>query len=183
MIHTERLVLREFEAADWEPVLEYQRDARYLRFYPWRERTPEDALEFVARFVGWQKERPRHRLQLCVCLAETDEVIGNVGLRKPDAGAATAELGFEMAPAHWGRGYATEAAGALLGFGFEEWRLHRVSAHCIAENAGSARVLEKVGMRAEGRLRESEYFKGRWWDVLLFGMLRSDFTRPEAETE
>ena len=45
----------------------------------------------------------------------------------------------------------------------------------MADNAGSAHVLEKLGMRQEGRLREHEYYKGRWWDTLLFGMLDDEW--------
>jgi [ribosomal protein S5]-alanine N-acetyltransferase len=175
LIRTERLVLRDFVASDRDAVHAYQRDPRYLRFYPWRDRTENDATEFVGRFLEWQLDSPRYRLQLCVCLADRGEVIGNVGLRQPETDAGVAELGFELAPDRWGMGYATEAAGRLVRFGFEEWKLHRISAHCIAANNASARVLEKLGMRQEGRLRESEFFKGRWWDVLLFGLLQSEY--------
>jgi len=62
-----------------------------------------------------------------------------------------------------------------LSFGFSEMQLHRIAAWCIAENTGSARVLEKLGMRQEGRLREHDYFKGRWWDVLLYGILHNEW--------
>ena len=61
--------------------------------------------------------------------------------------------------------------GKALAFGFGDLGLHRVWAHCVAENAASARVLEKVGLRQEGRLREHEVFKGRWWDTLLYAIL------------
>jgi [ribosomal protein S5]-alanine N-acetyltransferase len=175
MIRTERLILRDFVATDWEEVLQYQNDPRYLQFSPWRERSPEAVLEFVARFLSWQVESPRSRFQLCICLAEGDKVIGNVGIRKPDPDAGVAELGFELVPEYWGNGYGTEAAARMLRFAFDELKVHRVSAHCIAENTASARVLERIGMRWEGTLRESEFFKGRWWDVRLFGALQEDW--------
>ena len=74
-----------------------------------------------------------------------------------------------------GKGYATEATRSIVEFGFQELKLHRVSSWCIADNVASARVLEKVGLRQEGRLRENEYFKGRWWDTLLYGLLDSEW--------
>ena len=74
-----------------------------------------------------------------------------------------------------GRGYATEAARAIVRFGFIKLCLHRIWSWCIAENAGSARVLAKVGMRLEGRLRDKEYFRGRWWDTLLYAMLEQEW--------
>lgn len=174
-LETPRLVLREFSPDDAPAVLAYQRDPRYLRLYPWQERTEEDVRAFVQGFVDQQREEPRTKVQLAVTLASSGELIGNVGLRRASADAKVADTGYELAPEHWGRGYATEAARALVGHGFDELGLHRVHAHCIAENAGSVRVLERLGMRREGRLREHEFFKGRWWDVLLYGILASEW--------
>ncbi len=76
-----------------------------------------------------------------------------------------------LAPDHWGHGYATEAAKAMVAYGFTTLQLHRIWAECVADNRGSARVLTKVGMQLEGRLRENEYYKGRYWDTLIFGLL------------
>ena len=59
-------------------------------------------------------------------------------------------------------------------FGFEELKVHRIWAWCIADNAASASVLEKIGMQSEGRLREREYFKDRWWDTLVYGRFWKD---------
>jgi RimJ/RimL family protein N-acetyltransferase len=87
------------------------------------------------------------------------------------ADAQEADIGYEFAPAYWGQGYATEAAQAIMAFGFTELKVHRIWSWCIAENVGSARVMEKLGMRQEGRLRENEWIKGRWWDTLVYGVL------------
>jgi ribosomal-protein-alanine N-acetyltransferase len=174
-IETERLLLREFRADDWPAVLAYQRDPLYLRFYEGTDRTEEDARAFVQRFVEWQAEQPRLRFQLAITLRASGELVGNVGVRKPSPTARVAELGYELAPGRWSRGYATEAARAMLAFAFGELGLHRVHAHCVAENTGSARVLERLGMCREGLLRQHEYFKDRWWDVQLFGLLASEW--------
>lgn len=168
---TERLLLREFVEGDWPAVLAYQSDQQYLRFYHWTERTPEDVRRFVQRLVDAQREQPRTKFQLAIVLRADGHLIGNCGIRMKAAGAWEADLGYEIAPRCWGHGYATEAARSMLAFGFEELRVHRVCAHCIAENAASARVLEKIGMRREGHLRESEWMRGRWWDTFLYGIL------------
>ena len=172
---TERLVLREFVEADWAAVLSYQRDARYLRYYPWTDRTPDDARAFVGMFLGWQGEQPRRRFQLAITLRGDGSLIGNCGLRRKPGNDWEADLGYELAPECWGRGYATEAAGALVNLGFRELALDRISSWCIAENTPSARVLERLGFREEGRLRRNEYFKGRWWDTLLYALLRDEW--------
>jgi RimJ/RimL family protein N-acetyltransferase len=89
--------------------------------------------------------------------------------------ALQGDIGYELSPKHWGRGYATEAARAIVRFGFTELKLYRIWSWCIADNVGLARVLEKVGMRLEGRLRDKEYLKGRWWDTLLYAILEHEW--------
>jgi len=175
---TERLILREFVGADWRDVLAYQSDPRYLRFYPWWERTSEDVQEFVGRFVDWQMESPRIGFQLAIVLPATGQLIGNSGIRMAEANATEGDIGYELSPAHWGRGYATEAAGAMIDFGFRELMLHRIFASCVAENDASVRVLEKLGMRREANLRENCWMKGRWWNTLLYAILDREWQSP-----
>jgi RimJ/RimL family protein N-acetyltransferase len=181
---TERLILREFKEDDWRAVLAYQRDPLYLRYYDWEERSPKAVQNFVQMFIAHQQRRPRIKFQLAITLKDTKQLIGNCGIRKEEIEATEADIGYELSPQHWGHGYATEAAQAIVEFGFRELRLHRIWAECNADNIGSARVLEKVGMQLEGRLREKEYYKGRWWDTLLFAILEHEwqFNHPPKET-
>lgn len=175
LLRTDRLILREFVEEDWQAMFEYQSDERYLRYNPWDHGDEEKARDFVAMFIRQQMEEPRRKFQLAIVLpGEEDKVIGNCGVRVQSVGDHEGDMGYELAPWHWGKGYATEATGAMLKFGFEELNLHRISAHCIAENTASAHVLEKIGMKMEGRLREKEWMKGRWWDTLLYGVLATD---------
>ena len=171
-LETPRLILREYTEDDAPAVLAYQSDPRYLRYDPWEDRTPEDVHLFGQTFIDWQSESPRRRFQLAVLLRENGALIGSCGVRcKPDDDTE-ADIGFELSPEHWGCGYATEAATAMAEFAFRELGVRRLSSWCIAENAASARVLEKLGMSREGRLPASEHFKGRDWDTLLFGVTR-----------
>ena len=174
-IITDRLVLREFVADDSPNVLAYQRDPRYLRFYSWTDRAESDARNFVQMFLDWQTQQPRRRFQLAITLPASGQLMGNCGIRPKPENDWEADIGYELSPEHWGQGYATEAALAMVEFGFRELEMHRVSSWCIADNAASARVLERVGLQLEGRLRQNEYFKGRWWDTLLYGLLESEW--------
>ena len=176
-IETERLILRDFVKDDWERVLEYQIDPLYLRYYEWTEsdRTPESVQEFVGWFLDHQKRNPRIKFQLAVTLKSDNLLIGNCGIRMDKVDAVEANIGYEFDPKHWNRGYATEAAHAIVDFGFSKFDLHRVWSWCIADNVGSAHVLEKLGMRLEGRLREKEFYKGKWWDILVFGILANEW--------
>lgn len=167
---TERL-LRELTQDDWPVVWAYQADSRYLRYHEWEERPAEHAREFVRMLVALQHDRPRRKFQLGVTLRASGRLIGNRGIRMDAVGAHEADIGYELSSEHWGNGYATQAARAVVAFGFTELHVHRISSWCVADNAGSARVLEKAGMRPEGRLRD----KGRWWDRLIFAVLDDEW--------
>ena len=170
-LETKRLLLREFRESDWTAVLAYQNDPRYLRYYHWTERTAEDVQAFVQMFLSQKKERPRRNFQLAIVPKTSSQLIGNCGVRINDADLREANIGYELASHYWGKGYATEAAGGILRFGFADLGLHRIWAETIAENVGSARVLEKLGMRLEAREREKEWIKDRWHDRLIFAIL------------
>ena len=174
-LETPRLILREYDERDWYDVLAYQSDPRYLRFYPWTERTPADARAFVSQFTGWAREDPRAKFQLAVILRDGEQLIGSCGIRKELLDDQEAELGYEIAPDHWGQGLATEAARAMVSWGFYEIELHRLYGRCLAENHASARVLERLGMRMEGRLRETRRIRGRWHDTLVYGALSHEW--------
>ena len=180
---TERLLLREFEFSNWPDVLAYQNDPRYLRYYEWTNRTPEAVQAFVQMFLAQQQEQPRTKFQLAVVLKSTGKLIGNCGIRLKSPDTHLGDIGYELSPEHWGHGYATEAARAIVTFGFTQLKLHRIEAQCIAENVGSAHVLQKLGMQLERRLRENEYFKGCWWDTLLFGILEREWKSQQMDDE
>jgi RimJ/RimL family protein N-acetyltransferase len=175
-LRTERLVLREFVTDDWPAMLAYESDPLYLRYYEWTEAAPEVTQAFVQRFVNNQQQLPRTKFQLAITL--NGQLIGNCGIRKDEPDARQADMGYELAPTHWGNGYATEAAQAIVAFGFRELHVHRIWAECVPENKGSRRVLEKLGMKQEGHLRETQYYKGRWWDTLIYGLLESERHSP-----
>jgi ribosomal-protein-alanine N-acetyltransferase len=172
---TERLILRDFAESDWEAVWIYQQDPLYLRYYEWTARTPEEVRAFIQMFLDHQKQNPRIKFQFAVTLNSTGQLIGNCGVRRNSPEAFEGDMGYELDPDHWGKGYATEAARAVLQFGFSNMGLHRISASCVADNTGSAHVLEKLGMQKEGRLRENEYYKGRSWDTLLYAILYEEW--------
>ncbi len=174
-LETERLILRDFVKDDWQRVLEYQSNPLYLRYYEWTERTPEAVQEFVGWFLDHQKQKPRIKYQLAITLKSNNQLIGNCGIRMDKANALEGDVGYELDPKHWNHGYATEAAHAIVDFGFSRFGLHRIWSWCVADNHGSAHVLEKLGMRLEGHLRENEYYRGRWWDTLMYGILADEW--------
>jgi RimJ/RimL family protein N-acetyltransferase len=105
-------------------------------------------------------------------------VVGAIGLRL-EAPHAKAELGYWIGKPHWRRGYATEAAQAVVRFGFEELHLERIHARFMAGNRASGRVLEKLDFTREGVLRRDLFRFGEFVDCELWSLLRDEFASRE----
>lgn len=181
-IETERLVLREFRADDWTAMASYWSNPLYGRFNPERADPEAFVRDLVARFVAAQTAQPRTAWQVAIVDTASGNLIGNCGIRVNDPEQREANIGYELNPAVWGRGYATEAASAILRFGFAELGLHRIWAECVADNTGSARVLEKLGLRREAHFREQQYYRDRWWDTLIYAILDHEW-RDKANSQ
>jgi [ribosomal protein S5]-alanine N-acetyltransferase len=109
----------------------------------------------------------------------TDGLVGAAGLAI-SAQHGRAELGYWIGVPFWNQGYATEAAGLVVDFGFEGLRLNRIFAHHFVRNPASGRVMQKIGMRHEGRLRQHIRRWGRFEDVDEYGVLAGEWGRPAA---
>lgn len=174
-IETERLVLREFREDDWPDMLAYWNDPLHQRYNPDLPDREGFVRDLVAMFVASQAEEPRRKWQLAVISKTDARLIGNCGIRVNNLDLGEANIGYELDPRAWGRGYATEAAREIVRFGFEELSLHRIWAECVSDNTGSARVLEKLGMRREAHFREHQYFRDRWWDSFIYAILADEW--------
>jgi len=183
LLATERLWLREFKEQDWEAVHLYACDPDVVRYMPWGPNTEDDTHHFVQRAIAYQRERPRRHYELALVLREEDLLIGGCGIRVSNPDLDEGNMGYCVNKDFWGRGYATEAAKALLRFGFETLNLHRIYAMCDPENRASARVLEKIGMSLEGRLRENLQIRGIWRDSLVYAILDHEWKKLRITTE
>lgn len=103
-------------------------------------------------------------------------LIGGVGLHNRVEEQERAELGYLVGREAWGRGFATEIAGVMVRFGFEQQGLTRIHAGVFHGNNASARVLEKLGFQREGVQRRHINRLGTWHDLILYGLLREDWT-------
>jgi len=160
-LETERLTLRSLRHAD---AAEFARLAGDWAVASMTSDIPYPFSERQAK--GWLTPV---RGEVRFAIEHEGRLIGGVGFYRRASG--TAELGFWLGRPWWGRGYTTEAARAVLGFGLTGGGLHRITATCDPENVGSARVLEKIGMSREGRLRDHLLIRGEWRDRLLYAAL------------
>ncbi len=172
VIETERLVLRPFQLGDVEDTLAYARDpewSRYLRALP-RPYEREHAEQFVARQILLDRvTHPAWAVTL------RGSVIGGLNLRF-NFEHRSAEIGYSVARAQWGKGICTEAARAVIDAAFRTHpELNRVHARADAENLGSQRVMEKIGMVKEGVLRLNRVERGEAFDEAWFSILRREW--------
>jgi RimJ/RimL family protein N-acetyltransferase len=165
---TERLVLREYAADDFDAVHRFASDPDSVRFVAWGPNTREQTRGFIEYWLEEQAASPRTGFTFAVT-EPGGEPFGSVGLYRN--GDHQADIGFTISPDRWGAGYATEAGRALLRFGFEELGIHRIYATCRPDNVGSWRVLEKIGMSREGLMRGHILIRGEWRDSLLYAAI------------
>jgi len=121
-----------------------------------------------------QESEKRKEYQWSIRKNNDLEFIGLAGMRVFEERFRMGEIFYKLAPPFWGAGYATESAKALLKFGFESLHLHRIEAGTATENTNSIRVLEKIGMRREGRRRKILPIRGEWYDNYHYAILEND---------
>jgi len=171
---TARLVLREYRADDVATTHAYGGDPDVTRHTIFGPNSEDETRQFLNRMLAAQTERPRTSFELAVELKDGKRHIGGIGLR---VRGEQAELGYVFGKTDWGRGYASEAATALVGFGFADLKLHRIYALCDADNPASARVMRKIGMRHEGTFLKAGLMKGQWRDELRYAILAEEWQR------
>ena len=179
---TPRLVLRELCAGDAPAVAAGAGDhrvAQYLIQVP----SPYPlglARRWVTSRIAWWPEG-RGVTMAIARRGAPDRLIGSASLRR-SASNRRAELGYWLAHDEWGEGFATEACHAMLEFGFGDLGLERVYAQVLAGNAASCRVLAKLGMKREGELRAHVKKAGKLTDVMIFGLLKAEWTGDRSRS-
>lgn len=175
-IETRRLVLRPFAETDLDAIHLYHRREDVARYQFWEPRSRE---ELAAKLSDWSRrtglDGHGEAVALVVQRKEGMEIIGDIFLALRDRAARQGEIGYSFHPDHHGRGYASEAVGALLALGFATYGLHRIYGRCDARNRGSFRLMERLGMRREAHFREHALFKGGWDEEFVYAILEDEW--------
>ena len=178
LCESKRLYLRDFNSDDAEAVFSYAGNAENTYFMEWGPDSREDVDNFMAQKFTEQIESPRRRFDLAVCLRENGKLIGSAGLFL-DESRSQAELGYIFHRDYQHMGYASEAAEALLRFGFMNLDLHRIYARCDGENFASEAVMKRIGMRKEADMKSCKYTKvgqkQQWRGEKLYALLQKEY--------
>lgn len=168
-IETGRLLLRPFQLDDWRTVYHYMSDAAVVTYLPEGQMSEAQASDFVAKNVDQPFDA------LAVILRSEGTLIGHL-VYHPWFAPQTFEIGWVFHPGYHCRGYATEAACALLEYAFTTQKLHRVIATCQPENTASYRVMENIGMRREAHFQKCIHRGGdEWWDEYFYAILAEEW--------
>jgi len=171
---TQRLFLRAFGESDVPAV---GRLADDIEIYRNTLKVPHPYTEADARlWLSIQREQSRAGTGVVFAITGKDDrlLLGACGMEL-FTDHKRGELGYWLGRDFWGKGYATEAAAAVVGWGFATLALNRVSAARFGDNPASGRVLEKIGMTQEGVLRRHAFRDGVFKDMVMYGILREEW--------
>jgi len=170
-IVTERLVLRAMTEGDLDDIHAWMSDPDVARYQLYEPRTRADVAERLPEWSAARRlEKDGDYLQLAIELPG-DRVIGCLYFKLTSLDNLAGEIGWALTADYHGKGYAFEAASAVLDLAFGQLGLHRVMANLDPRNAASAQLCERLGMRHEAHHVEDLLFKGAWADTVIYAIL------------
>lgn len=173
-LETERLILRKITLDDAGDIFHYANDkevSKYLLWYP--HNTINDTKEFINFTMNRYKKDESG--DWGIVLKQNYKLIGSCGFVNFNKQHLSAEIGYVLCKDYWNRGLMTEAVKRVIKFGFEDMNLNRIEAMHDIENIASGKVMQNVGMKYEGILRQKIFKKGKFCDCCLYSILKTDY--------
>ena len=172
-LHTDRLILRAFQKDD-APAVEKYVSKKAIAATTLNIPHPYTR-EMAEEWIGTHKDafEKGQAVRFAITLGDSGRLIGAIGLEITPA-HERAEIGYWIGEPHWGKGYCTEAMIAVLQHGFDSLGLERIFATHFLKNSASGRVMQKAGMKYEGRLRRHIKKWGEFVDLEMYSILRSN---------
>ncbi len=175
-LQSDRLIMNELS-------LSFLEDIHQLHLLPQTDRfntlgipgTLEATQLLLSSWIEQQKAIVRMSYIFCIELKETNQFVGLIALNLGKPHYKIAEVWYKIHPVFWKQGYATESLNNILKLGFKNLGLHRIEAGCAVENIASLKVLEKAGMKREGRKRKILPIRGAWADNYFYAILETDW--------
>ncbi|ATP40953.1 GNAT family N-acetyltransferase [Solibacillus sp. R5-41] len=172
-LNTQRLHLRRMEVSDSYSLFKIWSDPDVTKFMNISSFTHEaQAKEIIELFDDLAQANEAIRFSMIE--RNSNELIGTCGFNSIDFENAKTEIGYDLAKAYWGMGYAPEGISALLNYAFETLKLNRIEAKVEPANVNSIKVLEKLNFTFEGTLRQYEKSKGNFIDIKMYSLLKTD---------
>lgn len=175
----QRINLRKLKKSDAVSIYQNVKARRICRYthipYPYKLQYAED---FIRK--SHQRIRKKTAYELGIELKQTHQIIGMMSLMHIDSDNRNGEVGYWLGKKYWGQGFAKEALGLILDFGFKELNLVKIYARVMHPNIASSELLETCGFQYEGRMRKNTLKDGEWLDDLRYSILKEEWNGVEA---
>lgn len=173
-VTTERLVLRRLHPADWKDLLEYLSDEELFQCTEGRPLSEEEIIHWLQSDAHVRLTTPGQAFYLGVQLQAGGKLIGHLSLHFTEPHRAQAAVNLMIGRSHQRQGYGAEALAGGLRFGFEDLRLHRLTASCDTRNTAARALFERAGLRREGEFLKDHFTNGEWASTVAYALIEED---------
>jgi len=172
-IETERLILRRITLKDRFDIKEFYSDEEVMKYYGIY--TVEDIEIIESMILDYENGfRTNSFVRWGIELKCEGKIIGTCGFHNWMRKFSRCEMGYEMNKKYWNNGYMSEALAGIIDYAFGGMDINRIEAQTYPENIASYSVLEKLGFKREGLLREYAYFREKFQDLYMYSLLKSE---------
>ena len=176
LLESERLQFRKLTDTDAPEILSLRGNPHTMKYIPRPLVTnTEEAIAYIKQINDKIDENTD--INWAVTEKGSDTCIGLMGFYRTQTEHYRTELGYMIAPEHWGKGYTTEAVNTLLEHAFHTFRFHSIEAVIDARHSASERVLQKVGFVKEAHFKENFYYNNEFSDTVIYGLLQRNFIK------
>ena len=173
VLETDRLILRQVTNDDAKSLLTYFSDTDVMKYYGLE---PFKSIDDVLDEISWYKSlfEKGTGIRWGISLKGSDKIIGSCGFFNRAVEHSRTEIGYELSKEYWGKGIAGEALESVVKYGFQNLQLERIEALVEPANLASLKLLDKIGFEKEGLLRHYEFTCGKFDDLYIYSILKSD---------
>lgn len=181
-LECDRIVLRRMQKSDADDMFEYASNPAVTKYLLWDVHPNR---RFTYNYLNYLQSRYKagEFYDWAIATKEENKMIGTCGFTRFNFQAYSAEIGYVLNPAYWGKGVAVEAARRVIRFGFDVLELHRIEAKFMEGNNQSLRVMEKSGMTYEGMMRDGMYVKNGFVSVGTCSILRNEYNESRIMSQ
>ncbi len=165
--------------SDLEEMHEWISNSETMRFISWKTNSIQETSKQLRESIQAIAHAKRKIFNFAIVLKDQKRIIGDVGftILNQINSSGIADCGYFLNKNFWGNGYATEAYQTMIEYVFTELNLHKLTAGCIICNEASQNVMRKCNMIQEAKLKQHQYYNGKWYDRLLYGLLKKDWDK------
>lgn len=173
-IETERFILRKGNVEDCQDLFELYSDENVVKYMPLKV---FDSMADALDEVNWYDKIFKEQIGLRWVIedAKSQKVIGTCGYLNYEKQHNRIEIGYDLRPDYWGKGMMQEALSEIIHFAFTSMGINKIEAKIEPENTSSIRLVEKLNFSKEGVLRQHEFEKGKYVDLIIFSLLKSEY--------